>query len=64
MEMLFLFLQKMQNKQTSISMKSSTNPESFSGFGRDRRIDWRDPMDTPKALFDSIRDFMRKIPCK
>jgi hypothetical protein len=30
-----------------ISAKNSTNPESFTEFGRGRRIDWRDPMDTP-----------------
>ena len=30
-----------------ISEKISTNPESFTGFGRGRRIDWRNPIDTP-----------------
>jgi hypothetical protein len=30
-----------------ISAKNCTNPESFNGFARGRRIDWRDPMDTP-----------------
>jgi hypothetical protein len=30
-----------------ISAKNCTNPESFSGFGRGRRIDWRNPMDLP-----------------
>jgi hypothetical protein len=30
-----------------ISVKSSTNLESLKEFGRSRRIDWRNPMDTP-----------------
>ncbi len=30
-----------------ISAKNCTNSESFNGFARGRRIDWRDPMDTP-----------------
>jgi hypothetical protein len=30
-----------------ISVKSSINPENFIGFGRGRRIDWRNPMDIP-----------------
>jgi hypothetical protein len=34
------FITKMMNA------KNSTNSESFSGFGRDGRIDWQDPMDT------------------
>jgi hypothetical protein len=31
-----------------ISTKNSTNSESFNGFGRGRRIDWRFPMDSPE----------------
>jgi predicted DNA-binding ArsR family transcriptional regulator len=34
-----------------LSEKFSTNPESFKGFGRGRRIGWRLHMDTPIYRF-------------
>jgi hypothetical protein len=40
-----------------ISVKSSTNPESFIGFGRGHRIDWRNPMDIPYCHLIYIREY-------
>jgi len=44
-----------------ISEKISTNPESFTGFGRGRRIDWRYPMDTP--LYILKRNLVYNMAC-
>jgi hypothetical protein len=41
-----------KNITKMISAKNCTNPESFNGFARGRRIDWRDPMDTPIHRID------------
>jgi hypothetical protein len=44
-----------------LSKKFSTNPESFKGFGRGRRIGWRLHMDTPIQIISEAFYFYRKI---
>ena len=37
-----------------ISVKSSTNPEIFTGFGRDHRMGWRLLVDTPITVHKAM----------
>src|SRR5215468_10596336 len=42
-----------------ISAKNSTNPESFNGFRRGCRIDWRNPWIYPSVIPLTLK----KLPC-